>query len=181
MLNSLTINKTFFDRAFNYSYINELWRNLKFPRLFYITPYIYIHLIISNFSFRFRISTHPVYARICIPEFARSPFSLTHIYIHICILSIRLQVSGKLYDSDGEAFRRITFLGIDFTTPLYLYYRRFIRVETSYLRGYTCTTRRRGGRKERGKAGYSTDGMKWNNKGREEGDGRNCRRVALAG
>lgn len=85
MLNSSTINKTFFDRAFNYSYINELSRNLKFPRLFYITPYIYIHLIISNFSFRFRISTHPVYARICIPEFARSPFSPTYIYIYIYV------------------------------------------------------------------------------------------------
>lgn len=83
MLNSSTINKTFFDRAFNYSYINELSRNLKFPRLFYITPYIYIHLIISNFSFRFRISTHPVYARICIPEFARSPFSPTYIYTYM--------------------------------------------------------------------------------------------------
>ena len=59
-----------------------------------------------------------------------------YIYIYVCILPVRLQVSGKLYDSDGEAFRRITFLGIDFTTPLYLYYRRFIRVETSYLRGY---------------------------------------------
>lgn len=62
--------------------------------------------------------------------------SLLYIYIYVCILPVRLQVSGKLYDSDGEAFRRITFLGIDFTTPLYLYYRRFIRVETSYLRGY---------------------------------------------
>lgn len=36
-------------------------------------------------------------------------------------------------------------------------------------------------RKGEGEAGYSTDGMKWNNKGREEGGGRNCRRVALAG
>lgn len=79
MLNSSTINKTFFDRAFNYSYINELSRNLKFPRLFYITPYIYIHLIISNFSFRFRISTHPVYARI------RSLAILSYIYIYIYI------------------------------------------------------------------------------------------------
>lgn len=99
-----------------------------------------------------------------------SPFSPIHIYIYIYtyILPVRLQVSGKLYDSDGEAFRRITFLGIDFTTPLYLYCRRFIRVETSYLRGYTMRTTRR--RRRRGReAGYSTDGMKWNNKGREEG------------
>lgn len=48
MLNSSTINKTFFDRAFNYSYINELSRNLKFPRLFYITPYIYIYIYTSD-------------------------------------------------------------------------------------------------------------------------------------
>lgn len=181
MLNSLTINKTFFDRAFNYSYINELSRNLKFPRLFYITPYIYtsdnLEFFVSFPNFDSPCIRQNMYPRIR----SLAILSHTYIYIHICILSIRLQVSGKLYDSDGEAFRRITFLGIDFTTPLYLYYRRFIRVETSYLRGYTCATRRRGGRKERGKAGYSTDGMKWNNKGREEGDGRNCRRVALAG
>lgn len=94
---------------------------------------------------------HPVY-RICIPEFARLP-----IYMYICIFPVRLQVSGKLYDSDGEAFRRITFLGIDFTTPLYLYYRRFIRVETSYLRGYTWM---RGGGKERGR--LATRQMEWN-------------------
>lgn len=80
MLNSLTINKTFFDRAFNYSYINELSRNLKFPRLFYITPYIYtsdnLEFFVSFPNFDSPCIRQNMYPRI------RSLAILSHTYIY---------------------------------------------------------------------------------------------------
>lgn len=143
--------------------------------LFYI--YLYISLFESWFFISFvSISTHLVY-RICFPEFACSILSYIYIYMYVSFLfgcksagnfTIRMERRFAASLSSASTLRPpciYTIVAL-YAWKLLTYADIYIYEEEGVGRGWLATRQ-----------------MEWNGIIREKrgGDGRNCRRAALAG